>query len=100
MRRLGVLGVVGGVQAQARPKCFTPARAVRYPMTAAAKLLADALALPETEREDLAALLLDSIEPPPGISIEDEEEIRHRAQDARDGVPGIPWSEVKRSLVK
>ena len=69
-------------------------------MTAAAKLLADALALPETEREDLAALLLDSIEPPPGISIEDEEEIRRRAQDARDGVPGIPWSEVKRSLVK
>jgi len=69
-------------------------------MTAAAKLLADALALPETEREDLAALLLDSIEPPPGISIEDEEEIRRRAQDARDGVPGIPWSDVKRSLVK
>ena len=69
-------------------------------MTAAAKLLADALALPEAEREDLAAQLLDSLEPPPGISIDDEAEIRRRAQQARDGVPGIPWSEVKQSLGK
>jgi putative addiction module component (TIGR02574 family) len=69
-------------------------------MTTAAKLLADALELPEAEREDLAARLLDSVEPPPGISIEDEAEIRRRAQQARDGVPGIPWTEVKRSLVK
>lgn len=69
-------------------------------MTAATKLLADALELPEAEREELAAQLLDSLEPPPGISIEDEAEIRRRAQQARDGVPGIPWSEVKRSLVK
>ena len=43
-------------------------------MTTAAKLLADALELPEAEREDLAAQLLDSVEPPPGISIEDEAE--------------------------
>jgi len=35
-------------------------------MTAAAKLLADTLELPEAEREDLAAQLLDSLEPPPG----------------------------------
>lgn len=69
-------------------------------MTAAAKLLADALALPEAEREELAAQLLDSLEAPLGVSIDDEAEIRRRAQDARDGVPGIPWSEVKRSLVK
>jgi hypothetical protein len=67
-------------------------------MTAAAKLLADALQLPD-ERGDLAAQLLDSLEPRPGISIEDEDEIRRRAQDARDGVPGVPWSAVKRSLV-
>jgi putative addiction module component (TIGR02574 family) len=83
-----------------RPVAAHPRSRYDAVMTAAAKLLADALALPETEREDLAALLLDSIEPPPGISIEDEDEIRRRAQDARDGVPGIPWSEVKRSLVK
>lgn len=69
-------------------------------MTTAAKLLADALELPEAEREDLAARLLDSVEPPPGISIEDEAEIRRRAHQARDGVAGIPWSEVKRDLVK
>ena len=69
-------------------------------MTVAAKLLADALGLSEAEREDLAAQLLDSLEPPLGISIEDEDEIRRRAQQARDGVPGVPWSEVKRSLVK
>jgi putative addiction module component (TIGR02574 family) len=69
-------------------------------MTPATKLLADALELPEAEREDLAAQLLDSLESPPGISVEDEDEIRRRAQQARDGVPGIPWSEVKRSLVK
>jgi putative addiction module component (TIGR02574 family) len=69
-------------------------------MTSAAKLLADALELPEAEREDLAAQLLDSVEPPPGISIEDEAEIRRRARQARDGVAGIPWSEVKRGLVK
>jgi putative addiction module component (TIGR02574 family) len=69
-------------------------------MSTAAKLLADALELSETEREDLAAQLLDSVEPPPGISIEDEAELRRRAQQARDGVAGIPWSDVKRSLVK
>jgi hypothetical protein len=69
-------------------------------MTTAAKLLADALELPETEREDLAAQLLDSVEPPPGISIDDETEIRRRAQQAHEGVAGIPWTDVKRSLVK
>jgi hypothetical protein len=47
-------------------------------------LLADALVLSEAEREDLAAQLLDSLEPPPGISIEDEAEIRRRAQEARE----------------
>jgi putative addiction module component (TIGR02574 family) len=69
-------------------------------MTAAAKLLADALQLSESEREDLAAQLLDSIERPPGISIEDRDEILRRAAEARAGVPGIPWSELKRSLLK
>jgi hypothetical protein len=48
--------------------------------------------------EDLAAQLRDHIEPLPGISIDDEAEIRRRAQQARDGVAGISWSEVKRSL--
>jgi hypothetical protein len=56
--------------------------------------------LSEAEREDLAAQLLDSLEPPPGISIEDEAEIRRRAQEAREGVPGIARAEVKRGLGK
>jgi hypothetical protein len=59
-------------------------------MSAVAKLLADALVLSEAEREDLAAQLLDSLEPPPGISVEDEAEIRRRADEARAGAPGIP----------
>jgi putative addiction module component (TIGR02574 family) len=50
--------------------------------------------LPEDEREELAAKLLDSLEPPPGISVDDKEEIERRATDARSGIPGIPWDEV------
>jgi putative addiction module component (TIGR02574 family) len=69
-------------------------------MSAAAHLLAEAMKLPDQEREELAAKLLDSLEPPPGISVEDREEIVRRAADARAGVPGIPWDEVKRGLVK
>lgn len=69
-------------------------------MTTAARLLADALGLPEAEREELAAQILDGLEPPPGISIDDKAEIERRAQEARDGVPGVPWSTVKRSLAK
>jgi hypothetical protein len=48
----------------------------------AAKLLADAMHLPEDEREELAAKLLDSLEPPPGISIDDRDEIEARANEA------------------
>lgn len=64
----------------------------------ARKLLAEAMQLPEEEREELAAVLLDSIEPPPTISIDDIEELERRAADARQGTPGIPWDEVKRGL--
>jgi putative addiction module component (TIGR02574 family) len=69
-------------------------------MTAAAKLLAQAMQLPEEDREELAATLLDSLERPPGISIDDKDELERRADEARRGVPGIPWDEVKRSLPK
>ncbi len=64
----------------------------------ATQVLADAMRLSEDEREELAAQLLDSLEPPPGISIEDRAEIERRATDARSGPPGIPWDEVKRGL--
>jgi len=70
-------------------------------MNAAAKLLADAMQLPEDEREELAATLLDSLEPPPGISVDDKAEIEARAAEARSGaIAGVPWDEVKRGLVK
>lgn len=69
-------------------------------METAAKLLEEAMRLPEDEREELAAKLLDSLEPPPGISIEDKEEIEKRAAEARAGTPGIAWDEIKRDLLK
>jgi putative addiction module component (TIGR02574 family) len=72
----------------------------RFQMSAAANLLGEAMKLPDEEREELAAKLLDSLERPPGISIDDKDEILRRAADARAGLPGISWDEVKRSLVK
>jgi len=69
-------------------------------MGAAAKLFEEAMQLPDAEREELAAALLDSLEPRPGISIEDRDEIERRAEDARTRVPGIPWEEVQRDLLK
>ena len=56
--------------------------------------------LPEDEREELAAKLLDSLEPPPGISIDDKDEIEKRAAEARSGTPGISSDEIKRDLLK
>ncbi|MCL2779435.1 MAG: addiction module protein [Polyangiaceae bacterium] len=64
------------------------------------KPLEEAMQLPEAEREDLAAALLDSLEPRPGISIDDRDELERRAADARGGVPGVPWEEVQRGLKK
>ena len=69
-------------------------------MQTAAKLLEEAMLLPEDEREELAAKLLDSIEPPPGISIEDRDEIERRASEARSGAAGIAWDELKPELLK
>jgi putative addiction module component (TIGR02574 family) len=69
-------------------------------METAAKLLEEAMRLPEDEREDLAAKILDSLEPPPGISIDDKDEIEKRAAEARSGAPGIAWDEIKRDLLK
>lgn len=69
-------------------------------METAAKLLEEALHLPADEREDLAAKLLDSLEPPPGISIDDTTEIEKRAAEARSGAPGISWDEIRRDLLK
>ena len=67
-------------------------------MEPAAKLFEEAMRLPEDEREELAARLLDSLEPPPGISVEDTDELERRAAEARSGAPGIGWEELKRDL--
>jgi len=64
----------------------------------AAKLLEEAMHRPEGE--ELASKLLDSLEPPPGISIEDQDEIERRAAEGRSGAPGIGWDEIKRDLLK
>jgi putative addiction module component (TIGR02574 family) len=69
-------------------------------METAAKLLEEAMRLPEDEREELAAKLLDSLEPLPGISIDDKDEIEMRAAEARSGAPGMSWDEIKRDLLK
>jgi putative addiction module component (TIGR02574 family) len=65
-----------------------------------------ALALPEKERADLAARLLDSLEPEESVEEEGsvtaawQEEIRRRSKRIdRDGSPGTPWSEVKARLL-
>jgi putative addiction module component (TIGR02574 family) len=61
------------------------------------KLLHEAMALPPEEREELAALLLDSLEAPAGISIDDAEEIERRAAAALSGEdPGVPWKRYAR----
>lgn len=69
-------------------------------MNVAAKILAEAMELPEDEREELAAKLLDSLEPHVGITIDDRAEIERRAAQARAGTPGVSWDEVKRTLAK
>lgn len=65
------------------------------------KLVEEAMALPPAEREELASLLLDSLEPPAGISVDDVEEIDRRAALALSGdEPGIPWTELRARLAR
>jgi putative addiction module component (TIGR02574 family) len=66
-----------------------------------------ALALPEKERADLAARLLDSLEGEESAEEQESvdaawrEEIRRRAAaSAADDSPGTPWPEVKAMLLE
>jgi putative addiction module component (TIGR02574 family) len=70
---------------------------------AAEKLLAEALKLSEGDRGDLAARLIQSLEPPPEADAERawDTEIKRRVEEIRTGnVEMIPWSEVRRKLVE
>lgn len=65
----------------------------------AAALLREALSLPKEERDELVEALLESLEPPPGVLSEDDPtflaEIARRADEARPGVPGVAWVDVR-----
>ena len=71
-------------------------------MSAAARILEEALALPLSEREELAAKLVDSLDASqavPGVlGPDDIAEIRRRAADARSGAQGIALDDVRANL--
>jgi hypothetical protein len=57
-------------------------------------ILEAALKLPESERLDIAARLLDTV--PPGLMSEDDPDfIAELDRRFNDGTPGIPWSEIR-----
>jgi putative addiction module component (TIGR02574 family) len=65
-------------------------------------LLADALRLSETERGELAARLIDSLDPTSNEDVEAawDAEIRERLEDLQTGrVQPIPWSEARRLIL-
>lgn len=68
-------------------------------MSTARKIIDEAMALPADEREELATMLLDSLETPSGVSVDDAEELDRRAAAALSGEdPGVPWDELRRRL--
>ena len=70
-------------------------------MTNLEAIAAAALALPERQRADLLARLMDSLDDPPDADVEQawDAEIARRLEDVRSGKEkGIPWEEVRRRL--
>lgn len=69
---------------------------------ATAQLLAEALALPDQQRVDLAAELLASLSPAPPAEARGEDEwlaeIERRSRAALAGSLGIPWEEAKAEI--
>ena len=57
-------------------------------------ILAAALSLPDNERLDLAARLLDTV-PPDILSTDDPAFIAELNDRFSDGSPTIPWSEIR-----
>jgi putative addiction module component (TIGR02574 family) len=65
----------------------------------ASELLKHALTLPDKDRADLAASLIDSLDSTvdEDVEIAWQEEIARRLKDVESGkVKGIPWDEVRR----
>jgi putative addiction module component (TIGR02574 family) len=73
-------------------------------MPTAARLLDEALKLPDQERADLAAELLASLVPAtPAETRSDDEwlaEVERRARAALSGNPGIPWETARAQIQK
>jgi len=57
-------------------------------------ILQAALNLPDNERLDLAARLLDTV-PPDTLSVDDPDFIAEMDRRFNDGSPTIPWSEIR-----
>ena len=58
-----------------------------------------ALLLPESERGELAARLMDSLHDTPEFHGDWDEEIARRIDDMQSGRdPGIPWEQVRKEL--
>ena len=72
-------------------------------MTQAANtILESLLGLPDADRAELAARLLDSLDPPaePGAEAGWAEELRARAEEVRTGqVRAVPWSEARARIL-
>lgn len=70
--------------------------------TATARLLEDALRLPENDRADLAAELLASLPPRTHAEQRTEDEwlaeIERRARAATAGSPGVPWDQARKEI--
>lgn len=69
----------------------------------ASHLLHEALQLSDEERSDLAARLIESLDPPNGEGVEAawDEEIQRRLEELDSGtVPTVPWQEGRRLIME
>jgi hypothetical protein len=57
-------------------------------------IFAAAMAVPKSERLDLASRLLDTV-PPNALSIDDPDFIEELDRRFNDGAPTVPWTEVR-----
>jgi putative addiction module component (TIGR02574 family) len=68
----------------------------------ATQLLAEAMALPENERGDLAARLLESLDPTVDVDVESAwgKEIEERVKELREGkVKPLTWPEARQRIL-